>query len=238
LPSAADRPLIQTQAELDAYFRNVITVALLSSGLGLLFGPILAAVQYRLGGQFLDGAPPAPFADIVGLVVRFFLQSLLFLLVGAAVFLVLALTGYVLDRIVGLALAIVCEIVAVFSILIVLVLRLGIAPALLIRGDGPLESIRHAWQLTRGRYAQMARWWFVTGLLLAIIAGVISGASSAIFTTIGMPLLGQVVNAVLIAPIGLVSAIVFVRLSRLLSGDHAPDPPLPPPPPADAVRAA
>ena len=222
-------PTFATQAELEAYFRRFVPVFVGSVVFGVVLGPLLSAVMYRLAQQFVDGEPAVPFAPgVVGLAWRFFLQTIaLILIVVLAAFagvLVLAL----LQGVTGIGPAILILIIGVFAAFLYVVLRLGLAPVLLLWGAGPIEAFGKSWELTRGHLGRVFRWFVVSGLIVGLLGGVVSATISAIFGTMGQAAVGQYLGTLLVAPAGLVTAIVQVLLARLLMSP----PQAPPPPPA------
>lgn len=222
-------PTFATQAELEAYFRRFVPVFVGSVVFGIVLGPLLSAVMYRLAQQFVDGEPAVPFAPgVVGLAWRFFLQTIaLLLIVVLAAFagvLVLAL----LQGVTGIGPAILILIIGVFAAFLYVVLRLGLAPVLLLWGAGPIEAFGKSWELTRGHLGRVFRWFVVSGLIVGLLGGVVSATISAIFGTMGQAAVGQYLGTLLVAPVGLVTAIVQVLLARLLISP----PQAPPPPPA------
>ena len=222
-------PTFATQAELEAYFRRFVPVFVGSVVFGIVLGPLLSAVMYRLAQQFVDGEPAVPFAPgVVGLAWRFFLQTIaLLLIVVLAAFagvLVLAL----LQGVTGIGPAILILIIGVFAAFLYVVLRLGLAPVLLLWGAGPIEAFGKSWELTRGHLGRVFRWFVVSGLIVGLLGGVVSATISAIFGTMGQAAVGQYLGTLLVAPAGLVTAIVQVLLARLLMSP----PQAPPPPPA------
>ncbi len=230
LPSMTSAPPpMATQADLEAYLRTFLPVFAGTIVLSLVLGPLANAVVYRLAQQFIDGAPPAPFEPGVGnLAWRFFLQGLaIFLLVMLATF-AWVLAILLLQAIIGIGLALLLSFVGGVVGLIYLVTRIGLAPALLLRGAGPIEAIGQSWALTRGHVLQVFRWLIVAGLIVGIVASLVSGAVGAVFAAVGQPSVGQYLGGLLVAPAGLVSAIVQLLLTRLLMSP----PQAPPPPPA------
>ena len=224
-------PTLATQAELEAYFRSFVPVFVGSVVLGIFLGPLLSAVMYRLAQQYVDGEPPIPFAPgVVGLAWRFFLQTIaLVLIFGIATF-ACVLVFALLQGIVGAGLAILIFIVAVFAGFLYLVLRLGLAPVMLLQGAGPIESFSRSWDLTRGHLGQVFRWFFVSGLIIGLLGAVVSAVVGAFFGAVGQYAVGQYLGTLLIAPVGLVTVIVQVLLARLLTSPtqaSAPPPALP-----------
>jgi len=228
IPSVAGAPPVFTdQAEFEAFLGSFALWFGLTVLFGLLVGPLLSAVGYRLAAQYLDGEPARPFGPgILGLAWRFFLQTIAFILLAIVAALALILAWAVLQAILGFALATAIvggvALIGYFAVL----LRLAVAPVLLLDGDGPIEAIRHSWRLTTDRYLQLIRWLFVN----ALVIGIISGLANAIFVSMGtstdQPVLAQFGALVVVTPLTMVSLIVYVRLTRLISG--------PPPPPAAA----
>lgn len=223
-------PTFATQAEFDAYFRTFIPVILGTVIVSIVVTPILSAVMYRLAQQYIDRVEPQPFAPgIVDLAWRFFLQTLVFVVLVIAAFVAAAAVFLVLQAIVGLGLAILLCSIGGFVAYIYVVLRLALSPVLLLSGAGPIKAIRMSWELTRGHMARVFRWLFVSGLVVGLAAGLIGAVFGGIFAILGQPLVGQFIGTVIAAPFALIGSIVFVLLVRLLSS------PLPPPPPAAAL---
>jgi hypothetical protein len=223
-------PTFATPEEVDAFFRTFIPVILGTVVVSLVVTPVLSAVMYRLAQQYIDGEEPRPFASgIVDLALRYFLQTLVFVMLIVAAFVALAVVFLVLQAIAGLGLAILVCFIGGLIAYIYVVLRLALSPVLLLSGAGPVQAIRMSWELTRGHMARMFRWLFVSGLIVGLAASLIGAVFGAIFGIIGQPLLGQFVGTVIAGPFGLIATIVAVLLVRLLSN------PLPPPPPAAAL---
>ena len=220
-------PVIQTQAELEAYFRDFIPMVVGSLVTGIVVGPLLSAVMYRLARQYVEGEPPEPFGPgIVGLAWQFFLQTLVFVvlaILGTIVVLLIAVVG---AAIAGPGLAILVATIGGLIGYVLVVLRVVLAPVLLLEGATPLASIRRSWEMTRGHVGRVFRWVIVSGLIVGVGAAVISGLIAAVFAAMGQPGVGQFVGTLIASPIGLVGVIVVVLLARLLSGPvQAPPPP-------------
>ena len=116
-----------------------------------ILGPLASASTYRLSQQYIDGQEPDPFGPgVVSLAWRYFLQTLVFVAVGIALLVafVLAFTG--LQAITGWGLAFVITAVAAVVAYLLIVLRLGLAPVMLLWGAGPIESIGRSWRLAEG----------------------------------------------------------------------------------------
>jgi hypothetical protein len=232
-------------AEIEAFFAPLLPTIALSILLGLILGPIGAAVAYRLAQQFLDGEEARPFGDgLVSLAWRLFLQAIaltLLFIVAALAFVAVVL---VLEQLAGLGrvLFLVGAIVGVV-VGIVVALRLAIAPPLLLQGQGPIESLRSSWRLTSGRLGVVFRWLFVSGLLVGLVSLAISAIVGGIFSGLGRNVAGQLLAGAVVAPLSVVTSIVLILLARLLS-QPAVVPPAPPalpewmgPPPAVAPGA-
>ena len=231
-----------TQAEVDAYVRNLIPVFLGTVIVSFVVTPLANAVMFRLGQQFVDGDAPQPFAPgIVGLAWRFFLQTLAIALIAIAAVIVLGIFFVILQAILGDALALLVVMIGGFIGYLYAVLRLGLSLVLLLTGAGPIEAMRLSWERTRGHAGRMFRWLFVSGVILGIAGGVIAALVGAVIGLLGQPIFGPILGPVVAAPFGLMGSIVLVLLARLIS---SPDQPPPPPPlpdwmtPPAAVDAA
>ena len=229
IPGAAAPPATFTeQADLEPFLRSLAGWFALTFAISLVVGPLLSAVGYRLAAQYVDGQPARPFGPgILGLAWRYFLQTIAFVLLALGAILALLLVWALLQAILGFALA--TAIVGAVAIIgyFAALLRLAVAPVLLLNGDGPIEAIRHSWRLTTDRYLQLIRWLVVSALVVGIVTGLVNAILASIGTSLRQPLLGQVVGLIVITPLTMVSLIVFVRLTRLISG--------PPPPPVQAA---
>lgn len=224
-------PTLATQADVEAYLRGFVPVLVGSLVMGIVLGPVASAVIYRLGQQYVDGEPPRPFAPgFVDLAWRFFLQMLvLFLVVFIAAF-AWALLVAIAQGIIGLAPAILIGFLVGFVGLVYVVTRLGLAPVLLLWGAGPIESFSKSWELTRGNVGRAFRWFFVSSLVVGLLGGVVSAIVGGFFGAFGQVAVGQYLGTLLVAPAGLVTAIVQVLLARLLMSPpqaSAPPPALP-----------
>ena len=150
---------------------------------------------------------------------------MVFVAVGIALLVafVLAFTG--LQAITGWGLAFVITAVAAVVAYLLIVLRLGLAPVMLLWGAGPIESIGRSWRLTEGHLARVFRWLIVTALIIGVVSSVLGGMVGAIFGSVGLAALAQVVAAGIAAPFSLVYTTVFILLARLLTSPDAPQPP-------------
>jgi hypothetical protein len=219
------RPTLETQAEIEAYFRTFLPILVASVVVSLVLAPISIALAYRLAKQFVNGEAASPFGPgFIDLVWRFLLQTLAFIglflggfLVVAVVFVVAALTDQ--------GVLVLLVFIAWFVGACFFVVRLVIAPALLASGAGPIESIQRSWQMTRGHAWTVLRWVIVAAAIVGIAASAISSVVSVAFGAIGLYLLGSVIGAVITGPFTVVNAIVLVLLARLLSGPIEPPPP-------------
>lgn len=217
-----------TQAEVEAYFRSLAPVIAASVLLSIVLTPLTTALTYRLGKQFEDGEPPRPFDPGLGsLAWRLFLQALAFLLLLIGAWLLLAVVFLVAFALHAVALGFLVAAVVGLASFIFVLLRLALAPILLLWGGGPIEAIQRSWQITRGHLGIVFRWLFVTGLIVGIAAGVVSAALSLVFAAVGLTTVGQFLGSLLYGPFLVVDAVVFLRLIRVLTGPVAP--PLPPP---------
>jgi len=225
--AAAPPPTFTDETDLEPYLRSLAAWFALTFVISLVVGPLLSAVGYRLAAQYVDGQPARPFGPgILGLAWRYFLQTIAFVLLALGAILALLLVWAVLQAILGFALATaIVGAVAIIGYFAVL-LRLAVAPVLLLNGDGPIEAIRHSWRLTSDRYLQLIRWLVVTALVVGIVTGLVNAIMVAIGDGVRQPLVGQIAGIIAITPLTMVSLIVYVRLTRLISG--------PPPAPATA----
>ena len=227
---APAQPAFATQAEFEAYFASLLPVLAAWFVLLLVLGPLSSAVIYRLGLQYVQGEPPRPFAPgIVNLAWRYFLQGLaLFLLIFLAC-LALVLIAAVTNALLGAGAALLVAVILAFTLVVVVGLRLGLAPIMLLWGAGPIEAIDRSWNLTRGHLGRVFRWFVVVGVLIALLSAAISGVITALFSAVGLPFVGQLAGAVVVAPLGVMQVIGLIQLARLLQN------PIPPPPPPPAL---
>jgi hypothetical protein len=226
------RTPLRTPAELNAFFasffRAYIPIVILSIVLSLAITPFASALAYRLAARFVDGQPPRPFPiGILNLAWRFLLQALALFGLVLGFVLVCLVVFAILQGVAGLGLAVFVTLIAAIVGAVVLVTRVSIAPALLLSGAGPVESITMAWQMTRGHGLMVFRWFIVIGVIVAVAASVIGGLLQVLAGAVGQPLLGSIVSSVAAGPTSVIYAIILIRLSRLLSG------PIPPPAPPD-----
>jgi MFS family permease len=223
-------PTFATQAEVESYIRTYIPTLVASLVLGIVLGPVASAVTFRLADQYIEGESPDPFGAGAGnLAWRFFLQTLVLTGVVIAFILACVIVFAVLQAIVGLGLAILLTFIAGFVAYLLGAVRIGLAPVMLLRGAGPVESIERSWQITKGQFGRVFRWFVVTFLIIGIASAVIGGVVSAFLGALGLVAVAQVLASALAAPFVVMGAIVFLLLVRLLSS------PLPPPPPAAAL---
>jgi hypothetical protein len=230
-PGFGARSAFATPAEMEAYFRTFIPVIIASVLLAIVIAPISAATAYRLALQYTNGEPPRPFGPgFIDLAWRFFLQivALLLLILGSAFGLVVAFA--MLQAVIGFGLAALLAMIAWIVATVAFVARLAIAPALLVGGAGPVESITWAWRMTEGQAVRVLRWVLVTGIIAGIAASAISGLISVVLGAVGQYLLGSVAAAAITGPFSVVGAVVIILLARLLSGpvEPPPTPELPP----------
>ena len=66
-------------------------------------------------------------------------------------------------------------------------------------------------------------------MLVALLSAAVSGVITALFSALGLPFVGQLVGAVLVAPLGVMQVIGLIQLARLLQN------PIPPPAPPTAL---
>ena len=224
---APSQPPFATPAEFEAYFGAFMPALVASIILLVVLGPLSSAVIYRLALQYVEGQPPRPFAPgIVNLAWRYFLQGLALLLLILLAGLALVLIAAVTNALLGPGAAILVAVILAFTLLVVVGLRLGLAPIMLLWGAGPIEAIDRSWNLTRGHVGRVFRWFVVVGVLVALLSAAISGVITALFSTAGLPFVGQLAGAVVVAPLGVMQVIGLVQLARLLQN---PIPPAPPP---------
>lgn len=221
-------PSFATQADVDAYFRTFLPSIAATIVLGIVLGPILNAVLYRLGQQYIDGQPPDPVGPGAGdLAWRFFFLGLVYVLLVLASVIGLTIIFVALQAIGDLGIAALIVAILYFVGAVVVFLRLGIAPALMLAGAGPVAALQGAWNLTRGHLLRVFRWLFVAAVLVGLASGLLSSIVGGIFQSLGLLPLGQVVAVALAAPFSLISAIVLIRLAQLLSSPEPPPPPTP-----------
>lgn len=227
---APSEPPFATQAEFEAYFASLVPALAAWFVLLLVLGPLSSAVIYRLALQFVEGQPPQPFAPgIVNLAWRFFLQGLALLVLIVLAMLALVLITAVTNALLGPGAALLVVVILAVALLVVVGLRLGLAPIMLLWGAGPVEGIDRSWNLTRGHLGRVFRWFVVVAVLIALLSAAISGVIAAVFAAVGLPFVGQLAGAVVVAPLGVMQAIGLVQLARLLQN------PIPPPPPPPAL---
>jgi hypothetical protein len=219
IPGNEGTPSFANRDEFDAYFQSFISALILSTAVAVLLGPISASISYRLGGQFLEGEPAQPFRKgWIELAWRFFLQGLALILLVASGFLAAFIVGGVLQAVVGLPLAILIVGIVAFVLYFGIVARLIIAPAILLSGAGPVESIRRSWQATQGHWGQAIRWLLVVGLTIGILGAVVNFVFGLVLGTIGLRSITPIVGAAVAAPFGMIAAIAYIQLDSLLGG--------------------
>lgn len=229
-PGFATQPEFATQAEFEAYVATIMPFLAVSMIVLVVLGPLGSAVIYRLALQFVEGQPPKPFAPgIVNLALRFLLQGLALLLLVVLAMLALVLIAALSNALLGPAVAVLVAVALGFALVVVVGLRLGLAPILLLWGAGPIEGIDRSWNLTRGHLGRVLRWFVVIGVLIALLSAAVSGVITAILSGLGLPFVGQLVGAVVVAPLGVMQVVGLVQLARLLQN------PIPPPPPPAAL---
>jgi hypothetical protein len=219
------RPTFETQAEMEAFVRDLLPVILASVLLAIVLTPISTAAAYRLAVQFTNAEPPNPFGPgFIDLAWRFFLQTLIFIamfLGGSLLFMVVFLVAATS----GSGFVVLLGFIAWFVGALFFVVRLAIAPALLVSGASPIESITRSWHMTHGHFLLVLRWVIVAGVIVGLAASAISGVVSYLFGAFGQYLVGSVVGTALVGPFAVVDAIILVLLARLLSGPVEPPPP-------------
>ena len=219
-------PTFANQADVEAYFRTFIPTFGATMVLSLILGPVAAAVVYRLAGQYVDGEAPDPVGPGAGnLAWRFFLQLFVYIGLGIAFVLAIAIAIAVMQAIVGLGLAVLVTVVAALVVYFLVVIRIGLAPVLLLQGAGPIESIRRSWQITNGQYGRVFRWLFVTYVIIGSGAGLIGAALGAVLGAAGRYGLAQLIATAITAPFVLIGAIVSILLLRVLTSPELPPPP-------------
>jgi hypothetical protein len=220
-------PTLVSQEDLEAALVGLIPWFGVYAVVSILLTPVVLAVSYRLAQQYIEGEEPLPFgAGFVNLAWRYFLQTLLFFALAVVGVLALVLAFFVLQAIAGVGLAILLTVVGAFVAYVFVILRVGLAPVLLLWGAGPVESIGRSWALTRGQLGRVFRWLTVSAVVVSVAAGVVGAVVGAVFGAFGQPIFGQLMGTLIAAPLGLVGSIVIVLLARLLS---SPVPPSPPP---------
>jgi hypothetical protein len=228
LPGNGSPPVLTTTADVEAYFRTFIPTFAATIVLSLVIGPIAAAVVYRHAEEYVEGKAPDPFGPGVGnLAWRFFLQTLVYTILVSAYVLACIVAFAVLQAIVGVGLAILLTVVAAIVVYFVVVVRIGLAPVMLLQGAGPIGSILQSWQLTKGQYGRVFRWLFVTYCILGIGAALIGGALGAVLGAAGLYGLAQLIATAITAPFIVMGAIVAILLVRLLRSPEPPPPPKP-----------
>jgi hypothetical protein len=222
-------PSFATQADVDAYVRAFLPVLATSALLGIVLGPLVTAVTFQLGRQYLDGESPRPFAaGIVDLALKYFLLTVTYILLAVGGVLVLAAAFVVLQAIAGIGAAILFCVIAAFVAYFAIAVRLAPASVLLLLGSGPVESIKASWELTRGQFGRAFRWLLVTALVIGIASGVTAAVVGAVLGALGFQALGQILGAAVAAPVNVMAAIALIRLALLLSNPNQPPPPPPP----------
>ena len=187
--------------------------------LSLVIGPFISATGYRLGAQYVAGEAPNPFEPgLLALAWRFLLVGVawLALYLGAAVLIVAFFA--IAQAVVGGALTFLLVAIGVVVASLLMVVRLSLAPVMVLSGAGPIAALRSSWDLTRGHFGVAFRWLFVTGLLVAVIGGLIGAALGLVAGAIGQPQLGQLASGLITGPVLVLQAIIQILLARLLSG--------------------
>jgi hypothetical protein len=236
LPPMPPPPAVgASRAAIDAYvndfFEPFIPAVVVFTIMIIVIGPLAGAVINRLGLQYVEGEPPRPFAPgIANLAWRYFLQTLAFFLLTALGILAVVLLGALSSAILGAGAGILVTIILGGVLVVVVALRLGLAPILLLWGAGPIEAIDTSWALTRGHLGRVFRWFVVIGVLVSLLSTVASTVVSELFTGLGLALVGVPAGGVVAAPFGIMQAIGLVQLTRLLQNPIQPGrtaPPLP-----------
>jgi hypothetical protein len=223
-------PTVLTQDDFNAALQGLIPWFVVYVVVSLVLTPVILAVTYRLAQQYIDGEDPQPFAPgIVNLAWRYFLQTLVFFVLAFGGVLAVVAAIAILQSIVGIGLAVLLTVIGGCVAYVYIILRLGLAPVLLLWGAGPIEAIGRSWALTRGHMGRVFRWLIVSAVVVGIAAGIIGAVVGAVFAAFGQLVLGQLFGTLFAAPLGLVGSIVFVLLARLLSN------PIPPPSPTAAL---
>lgn len=147
-------------------------------------------------------------------------------LLSIAALLIVVLLVAVLQAIVGAGLAVLIVAIVGIGVATFLILRLSLAPAILLTGAGPIEALIRSWHLSRGRLGIVFRWLVATIVLIGVTTTVIGAAIGAVFDGFGQLEVGQLIGAAITGPVLLIEAIVLILLARLLSGPvAAPEPP-------------
>jgi hypothetical protein len=217
------QPSFTTQAEIDAFMRAFIPTVILTAVVGTLLGQLSASVDFQLARQYVERSTARPFAPgIIGLAWRFFLQTLVYLVLMAVGFLLLFVAFLILEALAGGNLAMILVAVGGTVAIIFVSVRLTLAPVLLLWGAGPIAATRESWRLTRGRAGLVFRWILVTGVLIGVPVVVIQAVTGWILGAVNLAFAATLVGTVLVAPFAVVGAIVFVHLTRLLSDAGEP----------------
>jgi hypothetical protein len=225
----ATQPEVMDRQTAEAYLRTFAPSIVATVVTGLIIGPILTAVSYRLAGQHLAGEEPVPFGPaVVGLAWRYFLQGLALALIGLAVALALILVGAVLAAIIGPELAVLLVLAVGIVVAVAVALRLAVAAAFVLEGDGPIQSLRRSWAVTAGQYGRVFRWVFVGGLLVSLASSLISAIVGALFAVVSLDVAGQLLGAAVSAPLSIVSSVVILLLARVVSSPPPARQPAPP----------
>src|SRR4051794_17808140 len=162
-----------SQAEARAFFELVqqqmgpfVLLTVLET---LVFVPFLTVITYRLASDFLDGRPADPFGrNLLGDGARMLGSTLVlaavfagFLVAGSLIFALLVASGA------GIFLLLLMPILIAFAAIVFL--RLLPVPPLIVRGDGPVAGVQHAWSMSEGHVLRILRWGLV--IWLASFAG-------------------------------------------------------------------
>jgi hypothetical protein len=134
-----------------------------------------------------------------------------FLVAGSLIFALLVASGA------GIFLLLLMPILIAFAAIVFL--RLLPVPPLIVRGDGPVAGVQHAWSMSEGHVLRILRWGLV--IWLASFAGGIAGQAVTQLGALVVPLrLAYVLASLVQGPILVVSAIMLTLLVRLLQ--HGP----------------
>ncbi len=229
VPGAFDAtPSFADEGAAESYLQTILPSLALTVVVSIVLGPLLNAVAYRLGREFLDGAPAEPFGPgIASLAWRMFLQGLALTCAFAVALTAIVLALATLSVVLQAGWLIIIGLIAAVVVAVAILIRVALGPALLVGGEGPLEALIHSWRLTSGQYGRMFRWLVVSSLLVSLASALISGIVAALFDALSVPVAGQLLGSAVTAPLAVVSAIVMLQLVPVVSGP----PPAPPPSP-------
>ena len=219
-PSAITR---DTEA-MTELLRRAIPTIVASLVIGLVLGPISAAVCFRLARQFLDGEEASPFGSgwcgsPCGCSSRHVLRS------GLVALLVIGLTRSRprRDGAVGPVLVVILFVCVTLITAFVLGVRFSVAPVLCARG-----RLRARWPARlvaddRGARGQILRWLIVVGGARRTRVDLGSEMVSACVRRRGRPrTAGLLLGGAIVAPLSIVTSVVLIRLRHVLGTPPAP----------------